>query len=65
MTLYISFDIIDEFKTTNNITRMKCPLSIYWRKTKMICRFEYIILLIFKEVNKVMKNFMLSLAIKK
>jgi hypothetical protein len=55
MTLYIFFDRIDEFKSTNNVIRMECQLSIYWRKSKMTYRFEYIILLIFKEVNKVMK----------
>ena len=55
MTLYIFFDRIDEFKSTNNVIRMECQWSIHWRKSKMTYRFEYIILLIFKEVNKVMK----------
>ena len=36
MTLYIFFDRIDEFITTNNVIRMECQWSIHWRKSKMI-----------------------------
>jgi len=36
MTLYILFDRIDEFISTNNVIRMECQWSIYWRKIRMI-----------------------------
>jgi hypothetical protein len=59
VTLYIFFDRIDEFITTNNIIKMECQLSIYeGKKHDLFIRFAFIILtnkFIFKEVNKVMK----------